>query len=44
MSEKFENINGHKKKREKIDNNLHNSTEKTKDLKTGIQQQKRDMK
>ena len=42
MSEKFENINDPKKKKErkKTDNDLHNTTEKIKDLATEIQQQK----
>ena len=44
MSEKFENINGKKKKKKKTDNGLHNTTEKTNDLATGIQQQKRGVK
>jgi hypothetical protein len=39
MSEKFENINGHLKKKKMTDNDLHNTTEKTKDLARGIQQQ-----
>jgi hypothetical protein len=39
MSEKFENINGQKKRQKKTDNDLHNTTEKTKDLARGIQQQ-----
>lgn len=33
-----------KKRKRKMDNDLHNSTEKTKDLATGIQQQKRGVK
>ena len=37
MSEKFENINGQNKRQ--TDNDLHNTTEKTKDLERGIQQQ-----
>jgi hypothetical protein len=39
MSEKFENINGQKKRKKRKDNDLHNTTEKTKDLARGIQQQ-----
>ena len=40
MSEKFENINGHKKGIKKnTDNDIYKTTEKTKDLATGIQQQ-----
>ena len=40
MSEKFENFNGHKKRIKKnTDNDIYNTTEKTKDLATGIQQQ-----
>jgi hypothetical protein len=38
MSEKFENINGHKKGIKKnTDNDIYNITEKTNDLTTGIQ-------
>jgi hypothetical protein len=44
MSEEFENINGHKKKKKNTDNDLYNTTQKTKDLATGIQQQKRGVK
>jgi hypothetical protein len=45
VSEKFENINSHKKRIKKnTDNDLYNTTEKTKDLATGIQQQKRGVK
>ena len=61
MSEKFENINGHKtktknknknnntkqnktKQKNHTDNDLHSTTEKTKDLTRGIQQQKRGVK
>ena len=33
-----------KKKKKKTDNGLHNTTEKTNDLATGIQQQKRGVK
>ena len=39
MSERFENINGQTKRKKKTDNDLHNATEKTKDLARGIQQQ-----
>jgi hypothetical protein len=39
MSEKFENINGQQRRNKKTDNDLHNTTEKTKDLARGIQQQ-----